>query len=282
MDHADVLELIEVAAAEPDGLARLAAGDTPESAAVAGHLAGCASCTAELAATTSVATVARETIRELPDPALRARTLSFVREVGRDRPTAAAPDAVAPAVTSAPPETPAALPEKVVPITRARSGRPWWYAASIAAVLVAAVGGFTLGGAQARPPLAVGDQYSAMSALQTSMHIAEQPDAVHVDLAAATGASAKSHGKVLYSPTTGEFVMTATGLDPAPEGASYTCWEEHNGARRQLGVLMVTGGSGSWAGLLGGLAELGPGTVFGISMVAAGAKEGTPVLRSGG
>ena len=48
MDHDEVLELLQDAAIEPGGLERLMAGDTPTAGAVAGHLAGCSSCTAEL------------------------------------------------------------------------------------------------------------------------------------------------------------------------------------------------------------------------------------------
>ena len=48
MDHAEARELLEIAAIEPGGFARLVAGDTPEAAALAGHLAGCADCAAEL------------------------------------------------------------------------------------------------------------------------------------------------------------------------------------------------------------------------------------------
>ena len=48
MEHAEALERIEIAAAEPDGLDRLMAGDTADAAAVAGHLAGCPSCAEEL------------------------------------------------------------------------------------------------------------------------------------------------------------------------------------------------------------------------------------------
>ena len=48
MEHAEALERIEIAAAEPDGLDRLMAGDTVDAAAVAGHLAGCPSCAEEL------------------------------------------------------------------------------------------------------------------------------------------------------------------------------------------------------------------------------------------
>ena len=89
MDHAEALELIELAAVEPDGLERLMAGDTPESSAVAGHLAGCPACVEELARIRRTATLAREVILSQPDPALRERTLAFVRDVGRDRSTGA-------------------------------------------------------------------------------------------------------------------------------------------------------------------------------------------------
>ena len=49
MDHAEARELLEIAAVEPGGLARLMAGDTAEAAALAGHLAGCDECTQEMA-----------------------------------------------------------------------------------------------------------------------------------------------------------------------------------------------------------------------------------------
>ena len=62
MDHAEALELIELAAVEPDGLERLMAGDTPESGAVAGHLAGCPACVAELARIRRTASLVREVI----------------------------------------------------------------------------------------------------------------------------------------------------------------------------------------------------------------------------
>ncbi len=85
MEHAEALEQIETAAVEPDGLERLMAGDTPDAAAVAGHLAGCSACADELVRIRRTATVAREVIAAEPDPALRERTLAFVRAVGRDR-----------------------------------------------------------------------------------------------------------------------------------------------------------------------------------------------------
>jgi hypothetical protein len=300
MDHADVLELIDLAAVEPDGLARLAAGDTSESAVAAGHLAACEACSAELAATARSATLARAAIRELPDPALRERTLAFVREVGRDRSVqgaAAATAATAPVheelVAAAGADAPTAGPEAevVVPLRRP-SRRPWWYAASIAAVLIAAVGGFAVGGS-ARQPIGGDDGHAAITAAQTTMHIAEQRDAVSVHMAptartagtaaaSTAAASTAGNGTVMYSVLSGELAVTVAGLPPAPDGAVYTCWEEHNGQRHQIGTLYVDRGDGTWAGSLAGLDQLGPGTVFGVSVVAAGAADGTAVMKSGG
>src|SRR6187402_3614151 len=100
MEHADALERIEIAAAEPDGLDRLMAGDTAEAAAIAGHLAGCPECTAELARIRRTAAVARDVIRTAPDPQLRARTLAYVQAAGVPRGGAAiAPSPAVPTTT---------------------------------------------------------------------------------------------------------------------------------------------------------------------------------------
>src|SRR5436305_10169031 len=125
MDHAEALERMEIAAAEPDGLERLMAGDTADAAAVAGHLAGCESCQAQLAAIRRTAVLARHVIEAEPDPELKKRTLAFIREVGRDRSGsgATARPVARPAEDSAQPgagEPPAVapLPPNVVPFDR--------------------------------------------------------------------------------------------------------------------------------------------------------------------
>ena len=299
MEHADVLELIEIAAAEPEGLARLTAGDTPESAAVAGHLAGCDGCTADLARTARTSTIAREAIREQPDPALRARTLAFVREVGIDRSARSASAvgprlvpasgaattqivaptpvvAPAPVIAAAPDPGPGPAPVAVLAPRTARSRTPWWAAAGVAAVLIAGVAGFAAGGAgnTGNPS---DNPAVAMAAAQTTMHIAEQQDAVHLALASTGGGMAK--GNVIYSPTTGELSMSATGLTPAPAGAEYACWVEQNGQRRRIGLMYVEGHDGTWAGPVSGLADLGPGAAFGVTVVPAAGGTGTPILR---
>ena len=99
MEHADVREALEIAAVEPGGLDRLAAGDTTEAALVAGHLAGCADCMDELTRLRRADMLLRPALAGAAPPELRARTLAYVRSVGRERRPAA--DALPP-VPSAP------------------------------------------------------------------------------------------------------------------------------------------------------------------------------------
>ncbi len=267
MDHAEVVEQIEIAAAEPGGLDRLTAGDTPEAAAVAGHLAGCEACADALVRTRRAAAAAHDVIRELPDPALRERTLSFVREVGRARSAGATGMVAAPW---------ASVPAASVPAPAASRGRRrWWFASAVAAVVVAGMAGFVAGGV-AHPLGPRGDGVVAMAAAQTTMHIAEQPDAVRIALASTTGLAA--NGTVLFSITTREVAMTAVGLGPAPEGAAYVGWLEQGGQRQRLGALLVEGSFGTWSGTVDGLARLAPGARFGVSLVAADGQGETPVL----
>src|SRR4051812_1561950 len=137
MDHAEAQELLELAAVEPGGLARLMAGDTPEAAALAGHLAGCAECTQEMARLRRDAGIVRGVVRTTPPPELRERTLAFVRAVGRDRastPAMAGGSAVAAIAPHRPAERSAAA---------TRSGRPrsWRGLTAIAAAVALAVAG---------------------------------------------------------------------------------------------------------------------------------------------
>jgi hypothetical protein len=318
MEHAEVLELIDLAALEPGGLERLAAGDTPEAAAVAGHLAGCADCRAELAATARTAAVAADAIRELPDPALKARTLAFVREVGVDRSGRAAAVSAdsAPAVPvspfarsdvaspdSAPPRSPFARPVEpaaavvAAPAAQAapvdaspeplpanvipmtrRPRRAAWWTAASVAAVIVA-GVAGFAAGGARTPSGGEDIVTVMSAAKTTMHIAEQPDAAHFALASTTGDM--SGGTVLFSASTGELSMTATNLKAIPAGATYACWVEVDGQRRRIGVLYIEGTDGTWAGWVDGLDKLGQHPVFGVSLVTDAQSTGMPVLRGG-
>src|SRR5262245_20657955 len=102
MDHDEVRELLEDAAVEPGGLERLMAGDTPTAALVAGHLAGCPSCTDELDRLRRSVGVIRPAVRAVPPPELRQRTLDYVAALGRPRGADAAAAAPVPLPVAAP------------------------------------------------------------------------------------------------------------------------------------------------------------------------------------
>src|SRR5688500_17859121 len=85
MEHVEALELLELAAVEPGGFERLMAGDTSEAAALAGHVAGCPDCTAEMERLRRAAIVIRDALRTVPPADLRDRTLAYVAAVGRPR-----------------------------------------------------------------------------------------------------------------------------------------------------------------------------------------------------
>ena len=85
MDHSEVRELLEDAAIEPGGLERLMAGDTPTASIVAGHLAGCVDCAEELERLRRSVGLIRPTVRSVPPPELKERTLASVAALGRPR-----------------------------------------------------------------------------------------------------------------------------------------------------------------------------------------------------
>src|SRR2546427_5287529 len=148
MDHAEARELLEIAAVEPGGLARLMAGDTAEAAALAGHLAGCDECTQEMARLRRMAGIVRGVVRTTPPPELREQTLAFVRAVGRLRSGTSGTLAAASAGVTSPMINPSASVERQ---RAARRPMGWRRLAAIAAVVAAAGRGAGSGALQSPP-----------------------------------------------------------------------------------------------------------------------------------
>ena len=254
MDHAEALERIEIAAAEPEGLERLMAGDTADAAAVAGHLAGCESCAAQLVAIRRTAALARHVIEAEPDPELKERTLAFIREVGRDRSgggVASRPwrNPTGPAAQRRPDRSPrgAARPRPArtdPPVDRRRRGRGRGHRCPCRRVhrRVAAAAGRD----SAQQEFAV-----LRETAQGTVRVGAQPDAAMVP--DATSAAPGAEGTVLFSGTSGELVMVATGLAAPPAGMEYGCWLETAGERRRIGKLYPGGDLHAWVGPVAGL-----------------------------
>jgi Anti-sigma-K factor rskA, C-terminal len=291
MDHAEVLERLEVAAAEPGALDRLMAGDTPDSMAIAGHLAGCPACAADLEAIRRTADVAREAIRSEPGADLRERTLAYVRVAGRPRGSAdVGSEAGRPGdvhlPSASPPELPMASPPGLPPpgraasrgVTRRRAG--WAVAAAVVLIVASAAGGYLLAGARDDDARQAQQREIAIlaDAAATSVRVSSAADAQQVALSATSGAPDAS-GSVVFSASVGELVATATDL-PAPGGGQeYGCWVEVAGQRQRLGRMYQAGDIWTWAGPAAGLGALPPGSTFGVSLGERGGGPGsTPVL----
>lgn len=292
-DHGDVRAALEIAAVEPGGLDRLEAGDTAEAAAIVGHLAGCAECLEEMARLRRAETLLRPIIAESPDPALRERTLAYVRALGTDRGGAAAVPVVpgAPTGLGVPSDAAVQAPSDPVladlvpagpaltvgPAARRRSQsvglRAW--AVSLAAVLVVGVfGGVLLGGAASGD-----DAAAALDAVTREMAaLGAAGDAREAVLVDETGTPA---GMLLVSPSAGRVVVAATGLAEPPPGVEHRCWVELDGERRVLGTMRRAGTVDWWAGDVALPAEIPPGVVYGVSLVPSGAEGPGSVVLTG-
>jgi hypothetical protein len=279
MDHAEARELLEIAAVEPGGFARLVAGDTPEAAALAGHLAGCQACAAEMERLRLSAAVIREAVRLVPPPELRERTLAFVAAVGRPRGASAATPFQP--LDAAPSSSPAAPPD----LARRRligvaSNQRLWLASLAAALIIAVAGTALFVGASRDRQIA--DQAEEISALRDvaawTVRVDQQADAHHVALGAATGSGPT--GTLIYSPTTTDVVVVATGLTPPPAGMEYRCWVETGDTRQRIGKMFLGAGIAYWVGPVPSLASLGAGSTFGVSLVPLSGDpvSGDPIL----
>jgi hypothetical protein len=275
MDHDATREQLELAAVEPGGLERLMAGDTASAQAVAAHLAGCASCTDELARLERASALLGETVREMPSPDLWARTLAAIRVEGVQRPLAAAlPVAAAsdewPIVTTA------------APVERRRQVAPFvgWAASVAAAVVLSVAATWLLVGARVDGQLA--SQSASIAALEevttATLTVTGQPDAEHVRLDGVS--DPKLDGSLAYSPTTTELVVVATGLTPPSEGLEYRCWVEVDGTRHRVGRMFFSHDLAYWVGPAPAVSGLSSDATFGVSLVGASgaAVDSDPVL----
>jgi hypothetical protein len=288
MDHDAVREQMELAAVEPDGLERLMAGDTPTAQAVAGHLAGCAECTEELGRLQRSAVVVRQTVREMPSPDLKARTLAAIRAEGVVRPLVAAPLPAGSAATPVEvpattiPEPPAGPLPEAIALDRHRRLTPVLGGIAIlaAAVVLSVLATSYLVGSRVDSQLAA--QSVAIKGLQeittATLTVTAQPDAEHVALAGV--ADPELYGGLTYAPSTSELVVVASGLTPPAAGLEYRCWVEVDGKRERVGKMFFNEDLAFWVGPTPAIEGLSTGATFGVSLVdAAGTSvDSDPVL----
>ncbi len=263
MDHDETREQLELAAAEPGGLDRLMAGDTAIAQTVAAHLAGCPSCTEELARLERATPLIRAVVSELPPADLRERTLSAVRTAGMPR-DATPLATVATATTATQPPTPIAT----MPASRGGHGPRTlaWVAVLAAAVVVSVVATTTY--INSRVDERLSGQVATIHALEdvtaATLNVTAEPDARRVALSAP---DPDTNGTLVFSPSTSELVVVATGLAPPPAGQEYRCWVELNDDRERVGLMFFSEGLAYWVGPVPAVEGLTGDARFGVALV---------------
>ncbi len=268
----EIREILELATVEPGGLDRLMAGDTPESVAAAGHLAGCAACAEELARLYRADGALRPIFATMGASDLRERVLAQVRTVGRDRGTGAEASPVEAASTGSAAAAVAGDPLAGIPLAIAVDGRSsdalgerrpvsaagattsagasrrrraWWPAAVAAALVIGLLGG-AVAGRQMAP--AAPDSSGSIALAEVSRETATlmaAPDAQSVVLRDSSGVP---RGTLVAARSVGRIVVMATDLPAPGPGHEYRCWVETNGARTGLGRMWLDQTVAWWSG----------------------------------
>jgi Anti-sigma-K factor rskA, C-terminal len=260
MDHQDVLEQLELAATEPGGLERLMAGDTPVAASVAGHLAGCPTCTDELERLRRAAPLLRDVVQTTPPPELRQRTLDHVRVHGVARGT----ETLIGGAPTASDTASSVVPERD---HRARRIVPW-VAAIAAAVVISVIASTVIVSDRLDAQVASRDRVIAgLEAVTTAtLALTSEPDVERVALTP-TGPT-DAAGTLLFSPSTTQLVVVASGLEPAPTGQEYRCWVLIDGQRTDVGRMNPGGDVSYWVGVTPEVGSVPDGTTFGVSLTS--------------
>ena len=268
MDHDETRERLELAALEPGGLDRLMAGDTAAAQAAAAHLAGCPSCSDELARLAAVSNLVRAPVREMPSPELRDRTLAAIRSSGVPRRRWAPPD-----VSRQP----------TVALGRSRRPRLGWIATIAAAIALSVVATSLVVGGRSEDQLTT--QAETMAVLEDVIHatvaITSRSDVRRVLLVGTTDATLE--GSLAFSPSTTQLVVVAKGLTPPPAGQEYRAWVQIGGARTRVGKMIFGQGLAYWVGPAPSISDVSDLATFGVSLVDL-ARQGVatdPVLIGG-
>jgi hypothetical protein len=104
-----------------------------------------------------------------------------------------------------------------------------------------------------------------------TVRVESRADATRVSLAGA----GDDAGTLLYSPSSGELVVVAAGLESPPPDREYGCWVESKGKQTWIGRMRFSGEVAGWAGPVEGLEEIGSDAVFRIALDGAGS-DGPP------
>jgi hypothetical protein len=158
-----------------------------------------------------------------------------------------------------------------------------WIGTIAAAVILSVATTTLIVGSRVDDQLAAQDAtIAALEAVTTAtLEVTDEPDAAHVDLAGVTDPSLS--GSLVFSPSTADLVVVASGLTPPPSGQEYRCWVEIDGQRQRVGKMFFSDDLSYWVGPVPAVAGLTGSATFGVSLVgvSGGAIDTEPVLVGG-
>ena len=87
-------------------------------------------------------------------------------------------------------------------------------------------------------------------------------------------------GSVLFSPSSTDLVVVATGMTEPPADQEYMCWMDAGDGRVRIGKMFFGGDLAYWAGPSDAIAGLDGPATFGVSLVDVGSPttDADPVL----
>jgi anti-sigma factor RsiW len=228
-----------------DALAAYALGvlDADERAAVEAHLAGCASCRAELARQEEVAGLLGLAAEPVPPSrGLRDALLSEIRE----KPIQAAPRTLRPRIV-------------------------FLAAAAIALVSIVVLAALLARTIDQRDDARLGEQEIAeyISNGGTLSALIPAPDAP-ADVRA-------GHGTLAVAPSQDQAMLVVHGLNPSVDGRGYMAWAERDGDRVRLGELKVDADGVGWL-VLTAPEPMSAYDTVGITRFSPDAPDGEPFL----
>ncbi len=243
MDHAAAHERIEDLLLEPTRLASLSASTDPADIALRDHVAGCATCRADLEGwqelqhrlavalpgSADAAAAAVDPI-EMP-PSLRAAVITAVRNTER-------------------------------PKRRSRRAVAGWLAIAASVVVLAGSVAITIDqiGERATAEAQAARLSGAIAAVD---RVLVAPERWIVGLKDSTGASG---GSISWSSQ--DLVVLTTALEPPPDGQRYACWLVDDANATKIGTMYFAGRTAYWVGSLDEWAtfKIRPGTRFVVTL----------------
>jgi hypothetical protein len=267
IDHAAAHERIEDLLLEPARLALLERSTTPEDVALREHLAGCATCAADLeawrrlqaAVDVSIPSGAGEAAAGVepiePPPSLRASVLAAIGDTDRR--------------ASNEPGVPIAMATARAEL--AAGGRLAPLLALAASFVLLAGSAFVVVDQLGRRAAAEADARELTAAIAVVDRMLASEHKV-VELTTTDGASA---GTISWSRH--DWVVLTGALAEAPGGREYLCWLETDGRNVPIGRMEFAGPTAYWVASLDEWQtwEIGPTTKFVVTLEDQGAEERT-------